>query len=169
MSIPIDTGIQSIVEIKPRMINFRDGVQDVKECIDGLMDKVNCTPLCYPVAYNHLGDLQDCRNYQDMMCMLFQGYYDPTFEGHFGRCLRPANALAFKSKVILTRPSKNNTNEIMVWFKYSTDQLEVKEEVPILGFTTFIGSIGGSLGLFLGFSCYDYLTNFINRVANIMK
>ena len=169
VSIPIDTRIQSFVEIKPRMINFRDGVKNVKSCIDTLMGKVNCSQLCYPVAYNLLGDLPDCKTHQDMKCMMFHGYYDPTFETQFGQCLRPANALAFESKVIMTRPSMKNTNEIKVWFKYSTNQLEVKEEVLILGFTTFVGSIGGSLGLFLGFSCYDYLTNLINRFANILK
>ena len=107
------------------------------------------------MAWNHLGNLPDCKTYDEMMCMVEQvdngGYYNPKFEADYGRCLRPAHSLVFKSKFIMSRPSKKNTNEILIWFKYSTDQLEVKEEVPILGFTTFVGSIGGSLGLFLGF------------------
>ena len=167
--IPIDTGIQSFVEINPRMINFRNGVDDVKKCINDLIGKINCSHLCYPVAYNQIGDLPDCKSYQDMMCMINNGYFNPYFDVNFGLCLRPANAMVFKSKVIITRPSKKFSDEIFLWFKYSTDQLEINEEVPILGVTTLIGSVGGSLGLFLGFSCYEYLTNFINRIANALQ
>ena len=50
--------------------------------------------------------------------------------------------------------------------KYSTDQLEVKEEIPNLGFSLFVGEIGGALGLFLGFSFYTYFSHFIDYLMD---
>ena len=43
---------------------------------------------------------------------------------------------------------------------------EVKEETLVLGTREYIGYIGGSLGLLLGFSCYAYITKLIDKVLD---
>ena len=45
--------------------------------------------------------------------------------------------MIFKAKKIQSRQSKfgAKSKQILVWFKYSADQLEIKEEIPILGTT----------------------------------
>ena len=99
--------------------------------------------------------------------MAQRGIWNPIIEADLGLCLKPTETMIFKIKEVLTRISHSDYIEIQ--FKYSTGQLEVMEEIPILGFATFIGSIGGSLGLFLGFSCYDYISGLIKRVTSIIQ
>ena len=108
----------------------------------------------------------DCMTYQEMQCMHKNGLYEPKIEANLGRCLRPTSAMSYKTEVKASRPL--DYDYIGVWFKYSTGQLNVKEEIPILGLATFIGSIGGSLGLFLGFSCYDYFSKLIKKLTSIV-
>ena len=42
----------------------------------------------------------------------------------------------------------------------------VKEERYIISTTDFIGSVGGSLGLFLGFSCFTYTSELLDKLLN---
>ena len=47
------------------------------------------------------------------------------------------------------------------WFNHK-DEVEVFEEYQIYEITSVIGSIGGTLGLFVGFSFFDISTKLIN-------
>ena len=55
-----------------------------------------------------------------------------------------------------------NTNEIAIGFQFDTMDTEVHTEVLIFDLATFIGTAGGSLGLFLGFS----LTGFADQILD---
>ena len=55
-----------------------------------------------------------------------------------------------------------NTNEIFFVFQFNTMDTEVHSEILTFDLATFIGTAGGSLGLFLGFS----LTGFADQVLN---
>ena len=94
--------------------------------------------------------------------MIDNGVFYPDIEAALAQCLRPANTMLFKAKVLSSRPSQSE--HIKIWFKYSTGQVEVNEEVLSIRPTTFIGSIGGSLGLFLGFSMYDYISSILDTI-----
>ena len=45
--------------------------------------------------------------------------------------------------------------------------MEVKEEILIISPEDMIGYTGGALGLFIGFSCFEYFTRLLDRL--IMK
>ena len=57
----------------------------------------------------------------------------------------------------------NNSREVYFgyWFNYE-DEVEVFEEYLIYEITSVIGSIGGTLGLFVGFSFFDISAKLIN-------
>ena len=61
----------------------------------------------------------------------------------------------------------NNSREVYIgyWFNYD-DEVEVFEEYLIYEITSVIGSIGGTLGLFIGFSFFDISTKLINIFKN---
>ena len=99
--------------------------------------------------------------------MTHNGVFYPEKEAALGQCLRPANTMEFKAKVISFRSSASE--HINMWFKYGSGQLEVNEEILSIGLTTFIGSIGGSLGLFLGFSMYDYISSLVDAILKRTK
>ena len=52
-------------------------------------------------------------------------------------------------------------------FGYSSDQIKIEEETLMIGTSSYIGSVGGSLGLFLGFSCFTYLSCCIQKVFEL--
>ena len=61
----------------------------------------------------------------------------------------------------------NNSRDVQLsyWFN-SENEVEVFEEYQIYEITSVIGSIGGTLGLFVGFSFFDISTKLINTLKN---
>ena len=163
VSIPFDTSLETLVEITPVLVDFRDGITDVAKCMEDIVLTIKCPKLCFPVAFNRLATIPDCQTFQDINCMI-NGFWNPKYENQFSQCFRPEKAMTYKAKKVLTRPPElaKNSTEIVIWMKYSTDQLEVKEEIPNLGLSSFLGETGGALGLFLGFSFYTYFSHFID-------
>ena len=164
LSIPFDTSLETLVEVTPVLIEFRGGIPDVAKCMEEIVMTIKCPKLCYPVAFNRLATIPDCQTFQDIDCMSLKGFWNATYESQFGKCVRPEKAMTYKARPILTRPAMlaSKSKEIIIWMKYSTDQLEVKEEIPNLGLSSFLGETGGALGLFLGFSFYTYFSHFID-------
>ena len=52
---------------------------------------------------------------------------------------------------------KRYVNESNLKLFYKTKKVRVTEEVLLYDFNTIVGTVGGSLGLFLGFSCYGVI------------
>ena len=50
----------------------------------------------------------------------------------------------------------NDPNGIMMKFKYASNKINVYEETLVFDETSLVGSLGGSLGLFVGFSFFGY-------------
>ena len=163
LSIPFDASLEAMAEVTPSQVLFRDGIADVRKCIKDIVKTFNCSHTCSAPIFNYIDELPLCPTYGDMLCMLEKGLFYPDKEAALAQCLRPANTMEFKAKVLSFRSSP--FEHINMWFKYASGgQLEVKEEVLSIELTTFIGSIGGSLGLFLGFSMYDYISSIVETI-----
>ena len=162
LSIPFNANLETLAEVTPSQVLFRDAIADVRKCIKDIVMTFNCSLTCSTPGFNYLDELPLCPTYRDMLCMTDNGIFYPEKEAALAQCLRPASTMEFKAKVISFRSSPSK--HINMWFKYGTGQLEVKEEVLSIALTTFIGSIGGSLGLFLGFSMYDYISSIVDTI-----
>ena len=53
-------------------------------------------------------------------------------------------------------------------FGYSSDQIKIEEETLMIGTSSYIGSVGGSLGLFMGFSVFTYLSYCIDKFFELV-
>ena len=62
---------------------------------------------------------------------------------------------------------QNNTVDLLL--AYSSDEINIEEETLMIGTSSYIGSVGGSLGLFLGFSCFTYLSCCIQKVFELYE
>ena len=85
--------------------------------------------------------------------------------GHYLGCLKPKISRHFEidlHKEPKKKPSDDGT--MSIYFRFASNRIKVGEEIPILGLRDFIGSVGGSLGLFIGFSCYSYLVAIIDSM-----
>ncbi len=58
-----------------------------------------------------------------------------------------------------------NTSYIMVKFRSSL--VRVRQEVLLYDFNAIVGTMGGSLGLFLGFSCFDVIRKVLAWLVNL--
>ena len=162
VSIPFDASLETLAEVTPSQVLFRDGITDVGKCFKDIIMTINCSHICSTPIFNYMDELPLCQTYEEIHCMIDNGLFNIDKEAALAQCLRPANTMLFKAKVLSFRPSQSE--HIKMWFKYSTGQVEVNEEVLSIRPTTFIGSIGGSLGLFLGFSMYDYISSILDTI-----
>ena len=169
ISFPFEASNDVLVEVIPATIQFQNGVENVKKCFEDIVMSFNCSYICSSVAFNYIADLPLCRSHKEMACMYEHGLYDPKMEILLGECMRPANAMVFKAQVLSLRSASGKGNVTTIWFRYATGKLSVKEEVHSIGLATFIGSIGGSLGLFLGFSIFDYISHFIDKISALLN
>ena len=58
-------------------------------------------------------------------------------------------------------------DEHHVYIFYDSTNVIYYQQIPILSFWGFLSSAGGSLGLFLGFSCYSSLSAIVEYINNL--
>ena len=61
-----------------------------------------------------------------------------------------------------------NTSILELQMTFSSNTYTVHEEVLILDFIGLLGSVGGSLGLFIGFSFFDYIAMFMDKLIDLI-
>ena len=60
----------------------------------------------------------------------------------------------------------NARQSIWIEYSYISNEIQVQQEYFIYGIDELIGSVGGILGLFIGFSFVDFLLKIINSVKD---
>ena len=56
------------------------------------------------------------------------------------------------------------SNSTIIWYMHGSSDIDVFTEILLYDFTAIVAAVGGSLGLFLGFSCLDTFLIFINWI-----
>ena len=79
-------------------------------------------------------------------------------------CPRPCQKIIYQTKKIEYYGMPINPNEIKISIEFGAMEVEIHDEVWILETYNFIGSIGGSLGLFIGFS----YTGFLGKILDYL-
>ena len=64
---------------------------------------------------------------------------------------------------------KESINKTTLYAYYAGPNVKIEEEYTLMGTTAIISATGGSLGLFLGFSCYGAVWNIIEMVETIFN
>ena len=59
-------------------------------------------------------------------------------------------------------------NGILMKFKYASNKINVYEETLMVDDTSLVGSLGGSLGLFVGFSFFGYAMPIVEAISDKM-
>ena len=79
-------------------------------------------------------------------------------------CPSPCQKRVYNTKKINAFGTPTKANEIRFWIEFDTMQIEEHNEVWILETYNFIGTVGGSLGLFIGFSYTGFLGQILDYV-----
>ena len=62
-------------------------------------------------------------------------------------------------------PNKSDTDE-GTWFWLEGPKFKVEEEYLVYNLSGIVGTVGGSLGLFIGFSFLDFMLLGVRRMAD---
>ena len=113
--------------------------------------------------------LPQCQTIPELNCMRWK-IYDSLMMA-FDSCKRLCTRLEFKGSLLFSHHLK--TDQRLSWSNFILKSVAVHEEHLVLHFPELIGSIGGTMGLFIGFSfqnfifaILNYLKNFITRKIN---
>ena len=70
-------------------------------------------------------------------------------------------------KVLHHIENNKKPDVIIIRYKYKSTQVSIFEEFLVYDFVNFIGSVGGSLGLFIGFSYFDFCSVIAHRLLQL--
>jgi hypothetical protein len=129
-----------------------------------LHKKYNCNITCQIVQMKSVFDLTrhdvpKCHLISDYNCNLMAAYDPPSIE----HCKEPCTSTQFLAD-ITEIPGLGSKRRLTVWMLLASEIVTIHEEYLVYDFLSFVGSFGGSLGLFVGFSFYDFgsmLTNIV--------
>ena len=143
---------------------FRNGATNNTKCFEKLFLDYNCSTICTILDY-YRGNLPLCQTVGELQCIWNQIYanYSP-----FTDCFKTTLATTYSLVERIDQPihTEINTTSTTVWVGLWTMEKEVQEEVKLLTTEDFIGSVGGSLGMFFGFSIYATFLYCIDQVLN---
>ena len=118
--------------------------------------KSKCEVKCKFASFT---DLPMCKSSQELNCI----WNDDNIGKPWTDCFLKKKAFAYHGD--LTKEAKyssNNDTFIAIYTLLFTK--EVKEEIDVISLSNLIGSLGGSLGMFFGFSISAYALYLIDKL-----
>ena len=85
------------------------------------------------------------------------------------RCPLPCEKEVYHGQKMYFNRVPIDSRTMMIEMKYSTMEIQMYEEFEVQDIYSFIGTVGGSLGLFIGFSYTGCLENIWNYALRVMK
>ena len=157
--------------------NWETDPQSYYDCFAQLVsyaNSTNCTKNClstrivqgYLPAMKDLSMLKNCTSIEELC-----GEKDPTaVKLHFNNsmCSKPCNITQFNANVEYKDYGfEKNAQSISMLLSYQSSDIEVFEEYPIYDLSGMLGSIGGSLGICVGFSIFDVLSKIVDKILGV--
>ena len=126
---------------------YNNGIYDNGVCMEKLVKSSNCTNKCHILSYAN--SLPFCKSAKDLQCI-----WDNLNMSTYADCFRTKLAVTYNVQQRIDTPLHKDINRstTTVYVSLLSMEKEIQEEVPLLTTQDFIGSIGGSLGMFFGFS-----------------
>ena len=155
LQVPISTTIYEYM-------NGNDFEKCVKEVIDGLKCMVKCRPFYLHSALS----LPHCNKPEDHRCVEQELYFSTMEKARqIFSCHKPKVAKLFNP-----RPNSWSnhlgTNTTTIYFYFESLFILHQQETEVIGMAELIGTIGGSLGLFTGFSFYSYFSGLLEMIRH---
>ena len=154
------------MDLYVKSISYQKGHESVEECIENWMTTNDECKKCSPLFTSFINKMPSCQSYEDNQCWYYWSFNKTKNYNKFKKCLKPTKTTLYKAKpVLLEKALHQGTVELV--FGYASDVIKIEEETLMMETSAYIGSVGGSLGLFLGFSFFTYLSCFIDKLLSI--
>ena len=132
----------------------------------------NCTSKCLPKNLTAIGgtdfpNIPPCQTDEEAYDSWTHIYYEIFSDEHFP-CLESCTIREYTGKVDYEEPIQDNHTFGMTVRFARPYKMTTYEEYLLYDFTELVGSVGGTLGLFIGFSFYDIILK-ITYLINFMR
>ena len=129
-----------------------------------------CQHKCLPIhmeGYRYVRNtsyLADCTNIKDETCHSGPTSWIPLLKLMKSKCIKPCKSIAYTESVIEYLSNVQNETGFFIL----PGSIRTKEkQLLVYDFDDMIGSIGGSLGLFLGFSFFSIISKCIDILLQL--
>ena len=146
------------VKVSQTDYHYMTGTNNFDQClVEQISRNSDCETECYPFMFNFLPNYTLC-NSEEYPCMHYM-LYKYRYE-----CLQSLTNVQYRTILYsgYKHKAKRSRFRFVIYFDKPTK--DIKEEVLIGTTGSFIGSVGGSLGLFLGFSFFGHLSEIIGKL-----
>ena len=109
-------------------------------------------------------NIKFCEDIKDYNFKLLYKYY---FEFQ-NSCVQPCDFLQYEGSVRPWSGWVSTPKVTAVYYQIVANDIEVREEYLIYGLEGLIGSTGGTLSLFIGFSFLDTIKHFLYKLKNYL-
>ena len=148
--------------------------QCMADKVFGVITHEDCPKKCIPPFYQSILNLATnktqfdlCKDHQSNKCLGEKITQRLQEELRLEDCHRSCIQIDYFAKVKNTNSLRRFWPEYMskeICYRFETTVVTIEEEYLIFGFPDMIGSVGGSLGLFLGFSFFDQINSVIEMI-----
>ena len=152
-----------VAKLSQTDFHYMSGTQGFESCF---MDQINtysshCPTKCFPTLFNFLPSLPPCNTSEEFKCMLdlVLGYRKMRYE-----CLYPKDDVQYVADINPAIKPRRMKSDLFFMFYFDRGTKDIKEEILIVTAGNLIGSVGGSLGLFLGFSFFSYMAGIFDKI-----
>ena len=127
-----------------------------------ISNEISCIPIEFSTIYRLSGNNDTFPICTEQVVKNFNKAFS-LFPDLLDTCSKTCKTFQYSGSMKQYHNFTNNSREVHLeyWFNHK-DEMEVFEEYQIYEITSVIGSIGGTLGLFVGFSFFDISTKLIN-------
>ena len=154
-----DSGLIKGMKLKLTEHIFDESNSDIPDCHTKLMlTHFNCSIKCHFLS---ISSSPPCNKTEDQKCVWANRFKVPH---QFENCFKIKQFLTYKA-VTYDFPTNPPSNSSTIQFFMSIHDLskEVREEVKVISIESLIGSLGGSVGMFFGFSFTSTLLYLISK------
>ena len=128
---------------------------------------------CLPKVFKSLGkiDLSEFDTCKNETNVIYQLYSDVFQKIDTKICPKSCNIKKYLGEIVFEEDIavyglSNNT--FFTTFEFAPPyKVNISEQYLIYDFIGLVGSVGGTLGLFIGFSFYDIISRFCNKLRNL--
>ena len=158
----LDKPVRMNIPISMTDIEFMEGT-NFADCITNIVNSINCSFMCLPFYLVSTTPIPLCETIDTHTCVESALYFDGSSVDELYKCHKPKHAKLYNPRPIeWNKHSEKNAS--LVYFYFESLSVLHKDEIFVISDLDLVGSVGGSLGLFLGFSFYSYILDFFQRL-----